>query len=233
MLLDLTSEFYSWIRGGLLILAIYHLLIFVLNKRKLYLFYSLYSFSLFVYFFSHICPEPYLWVYDYINFAIQFIAFAFYVLFGRDLLNSKKHIPDWDMLLVIEYKIFFLLSLGFVGVQIFFSYRHQEKLFLTLATIFTVFALLTYVVLTKIKGRHVTYFIIGSLAYIILANCSLLLPLIVGEEFFESIKIDPMFFTYAGAIIELGMFALIVGYRVTVLEQEKIQFSDELAEKTQ
>lgn len=233
MLLDLTSELYSWIRGGLLILSIYHLLIFVLNKRKLYLFYGLYSFSLFIYFFNHVCPEPCLWIYDYINFAIQFIAFAFYVLFGRDLLNSKKYIPDWDVLLVIEYKIFFLLSLGFVGVQFFFSYRHQEKLFLTLAPIFTVFALLTYVVLTKIKGRHVTYFIIGSLTYIILANSSLLLPLIVGEEFFKKIRIDPMFFTYAGAIIELGIFALIVGSRVANLEKEKMQFSEELAKKIQ
>ena len=114
MFLDLTSELYSWIRGGLLILSIYHIMIFVLNKRKLYLYYSLYSFSLFVYFFSHICPEEYIWVYDYINFSIQFIAFGFYVLFGRDLLQSKKNIPDWDVLLVIEYRVFFLLSLAFV-----------------------------------------------------------------------------------------------------------------------
>ena len=198
MLLDLTSEFNSWIRGGLLILSIYHLMIFVLNKRKLYLFYSLYSLSLFIYFLSHVCPEPYRWIYDYINFSIQFIAFAYYVLFGRDLLASKKHIPDWDILLVIEYKIFFLLAIAFVGIQVFFSYSHQEKLFLTLAPIFTVFALLTYVVLTKIKGRHVTFFIIGSLAYVVLANCSLILPIVLEEDFFTNLKIDPMFFYLCG-----------------------------------
>ncbi|NNC69933.1 MAG: histidine kinase [Flavobacteriaceae bacterium] len=231
MLLDLTSELYSWIRGGLLILSIYHFAIFVLNKRKLYLYYSLYSFSLFIYFFSHVCPEPYQWIYRYINFSIQFIAFAFYVLFGRDLLQSKKHIPDWDVLLVIEYRLFFVLSLAFISVEIFFSYEHQEKLFLTLAPIFTVFALLTYVVLTKIKGRHVTFFIVGSLAYIILANCSLLLPLIVGDEFFIKIKVDPMFFTYVGAIIELIMFALIVAFRVTQLENQKDRFSADLNDK--
>ena len=233
MLLDLTSELYSWIRGGLLILSLYHLMIFVLNRRKLYLFYSLYSLSLFVYFFSHICPEPYLWIYNYVNFAIQFVAFGFYVMFGRDLLQSKKHIPDWDVLLVIEYRLFFLLSLVFVGVQIVFSYQHQEKLFITLTPIFTVFALLTYVVLTKIKGRHVTYFIVGSLAYVILANCSLILPMIVGDDFFINIKIDPMFFTYIGATIELMMFALIVGFRVTRLESQKVQFAEELTQKTE
>ncbi len=233
MLLDLTSELYSWIRGGLLILAVYHLMIFVLNRRKLYLFYSLYSLSLFIYFYSHVCPEEYLWVYDYINFAIQFVAFGFYVLFGRDLLNSKKNIPEWDVLLVIEYKVFFLLSLAFIGVQIFFTYQHQEKLFLTLTPIFSVFALLTYVVLTKIKGRHVSYFIIGSLAYVLLANCSLLLPMILGDEFFVDIKVDPMFFTYIGTTIELIMFALIVGYRVTDLEIEKQQVMLDLQQKVE
>ena len=234
MFLDLTSELYSWIRGGLLILAIYHLMIFVLNRRKLYLFYSLYSTALFIYFFSHVCPEPYLWIYNYINFSIQFIAFAFYVLFGRDLLQTKSKIPDWDILLVIEYKIFFLLSIAFVLVQVFFTYEHQQKLFLTLAPIFTVFSLLTYVVLTKIKGRHVTFFIIGSLTYVILANCSLILPMILDEAFFyDVIKMDPMFFTYLGTTIELIMFALIVGHRVTSIEGSKNAVELELSEKIQ
>ena len=232
MLLDLTSELYSLLRGGFLILSIYHLMIFALNRRKLYLFYSLYSLALFIYFFSHVCPEPYLWIYDYINFSIQFVAFGFYVLFGRDLLMSKENIPDWDVLLVIEYRVFFLLAIIFVGVQAFFSYAHQEKLFLTITPIFSVFALLTYVVLTKIKGKHVTFFIIGSLAYVLLANCSLLLPMIVGDEFFDQIQVHDMFFTYAGATIELVMFALIVGYRVTHLEKQKDRYSEELAEKT-
>ena len=59
------------------------------------------------------------------------------------------------------------------------------------------------------------------MAYVVLANCSLLLPIILGEDLFTKIKIDPMFFTYIGATIELIMFALIVGYRVTNLEEEK------------
>ncbi len=221
MLLDLTSEFYSLIRGGLLILAIYHLMIFIQNKKKLYLFYSLYLLALFIYFFSHICPEPYLWIYSYINFAIQFVAFAFYVVFARSLLQTRKFIPDWDILLRIEYKIFFLLSIAFVLTQIFFSYQHQEKLFLLVTPVFTVFALLTYIVLTKIKGRYVTFFIIGSLTYVVLANCSLLLPFALGEDFFVNIKVEPMFFTYIGVIIEVTMFALIVGERADYSERLK------------
>ena len=232
MLLDLTSEFYSWIRGGLLMLAIYHFMIFLQNTKNIYLFYSLYLLTLFIYFFSHVCPEEYLWIYTYINFAIQFVAFGFYVVFGRALLQTKKHIPDWDILLRIEYKIFFLLAIVFVLTQVFLSYQHQEKLFLLVTPIFTVFALLTYIVLTKIKGRYVTFFIIGSLIYVVLANCSLLLPLVLGNEFFENIKVEPMFFTYVGAIIEVIMFALIVGDRVDYIEKLKNRAKAEAMLKT-
>ena len=232
MLLDLTSEFYSWIRGALLILAIYHFMIFLQNKKNTYLFYSLYLLTLFTYFFSHVCPNEYLWIYDYINYALQFVAFGFYVMFARALLQTKKFISDWDILLKIEYKIFFLLSIVFVLIQAFLSYKHQEKLFLLVTPIFTVFALLTYIVLTKIKGRYVTFFIIGSLTYVALANCSLLLPLALSEEFFENIKIEPMFFTYVGAITEVTMFALIVGDRVNYIERLKESAETEATLKT-
>ena len=144
----------------------------------------------------------------------------------------KKNIPDWDVLLSIEYKIFFLLSIVFVLTQTFLSYQHQEKLFLLVIPVFTVFALLTYIVLTKIKGRYVTFFIIGSLTYVVLANFSLLLPFALGEEFFISIKVEPMFFTYIGVIIEVTMFALIVGDRVNFIEKVKDEAKAEAILKT-
>lgn len=229
MLLDLTSEFYAWIRGAFLILALYHLMIYTQNKSKTYLFYSIYLFLLFIYFFRHICPEQYQWIYEYINFSLQYLAFAFYVLFARSLLQTAKRIPDWDVLLILEYKIFIVFSVVFVGVQYFLTYEHQEKLFLTLAPVFTVFSLLTYIVFTKIKSKYVTFFIIGSLTYIICGNISLLMPIIFGEDiFFNKYKVDPMFFTYLGAIIEVTMFALIVGARVNYLEEDKKVKEDDL-----
>lgn len=231
MLLDLTSEFFSWIRGSFLILAVYHFMIYLQNRGKLYLYYSLYLVSLFFYFCRHICPEEYQWLYEYINFPVQLIAFGFYVLFARVLLNTRKHIPDWDVLMRIKYKSLFLLVPVFILIQYFFKYQYQEKLYITIIPIFSVFALLTYFVLTKIKGRHVTYFIIGSLAYVIGGNLSLLLPMFLNKDYFTNMMIEPMLFTYIGAIIEVTMFSLIIGYKVSDLEEDKLEKEEELKKK--
>jgi sensor histidine kinase YesM len=231
MLLDFSSEIYSWMRGALLILSIYHLLIYFQNKKKVFLFYSTYLFCFFLYFLKDISPAEYLPVYKYINFSIQFLGYAAYVAFGRTLLNTKKYVPEWDQLLVIEIKLFLIFAIAFILIQFTWGYGYQERLFLILVPIFTVFSLLTYIVLTKIRGRHVTFFIIGSLTYIFLANISLMGPYFAKENYFQSKGIDPMFFTYLGAIIETSMFALIIGYTVNRLEIKKAESEKQLALK--
>ncbi len=211
MLLDFNSEVYSWIRGALLILAVYHFVIYFNNKQKQYLYYSLYLVCFFIYFLADM-NAPRLEIFVYINFSIQFLGYAAYVGFARTLLRTKKHIADWDKLLVIERALLLVAAVIFIIVQFLFGYDTQEKLFAILVSIITVFGLLTYIVLNTIAGKHVRFFIIGSLAYLIMANISFLGPYAVGEEYFLERGVQPMFFTYLGAIIETTMFAVIIGY---------------------
>ena len=159
------------------------------------------------------------------------MGYAAYVAFGRILLNTKKYVPEWDHLLALEIKLFLIIAIAFIFIQFTWGYSYQERLFLILIPIFTVFSLLTYIVLTKIRGRHVTFFIIGSLTYIILANISLMGPYFTKENYFQAKGIDPMFFTYLGAIIETSMFALIIGYTVNRLEIKKAESEKQLALK--
>ena len=229
MLLDFNSEIYSWIRGALIILFIYHLMIFLQNKKKVFLYYSLYLICFFIYFLKDISTPDYLPLYTYINFSLQFLGYGAYVAFGRELLNTEKHVPEWDGLLKLEIIIFLILSVVFVFTQFLFGYSYQEKLWIMLMPIFTVFSLLTYIVLTKIKGKHVTFFIIGSLTYIILANISLLGPYALGENYFINRGVEPMFFTYLGAMLETAMFALIIGYTVRIIEKRKTEIESQLA----
>ncbi len=232
MLLDFSSEIYSWIRGALLILSVYHLAIYFQNKKKLYLFYSLYLISFYFYFLKEISTPNYLPIYDYINFSLQFLGFAAYVVFARELLNTKKYIPEWDKLLVLQTKAFIIASIVFIFIQITYGYSYQEKLFMMLIPIITIFSILTYFVLTKIKGKHVTYFIIGSLSFITLANISFLGPEVLGENYFLEQGVDPMFFTYLGVMIETTMFAIIIGYRAKKGEEKAKEIEYELVSKT-
>ena len=228
MLLDFNSEIYSWIRGALIILFIYHLMIFLQNRKKVFLFYSIYLFCFFIYFLKDISTPDYLPIYTYINFSLQFLGYAAYVAFGRELLNTEKYVPEWDGLLKLEIIVFLILSVVFVLTQFLLGYSYQEKLWIMLMPIFTVFSLLTYIVLTKIRGKHVTFFIIGSLTYIILANISLLGPYALGENYFIKRGVEPMFFTYLGAMIETAMFALIIGYTVRIIEKRKTEIESQL-----
>ena len=212
MLLDFNSEVYSWIRGALLILSLYHFLIYLNTRQKLYLHYSVYLVCFLIYFLADI-NAPRLKIYSYINFAIQFLGYAAYVGFVRALLETQKNIPEWDKLLVLERVLLLGAVVVFIIVQLLFGYSAQEKLFAILVSIITVFGLLTYIVLNTIKGKHVTYFIMGSLTYLILANISFLGPYAVGNEYFLERGVQPMFFTYLGAIIETTMFAVIIGHQ--------------------
>ena len=172
MLLDFNSEIYSWIRGALFILFIYHLMIFFQNRKKVFLFYSLYLICFLFYFLKDISTPDYLPIYSYINFSLQFLGYGAYVAFARELLNTEKHVPEWDTLLKLEIIAFLILSVVFIFIQILFGYSYQEKLWIMVMPIFTVFSLLTYIVLTKIKGKHVTFFIIGSLTNSVICSQS-------------------------------------------------------------
>ena len=231
MLLDFNSEVYSWIRGALLILALYHFIIYLNNKQKHYFYYSLYLSCFFIYFLADI-HSPRLKIYSYINFSIQFVGYAAYVGFVRTLLRTKKYIPEWDKLLVIERILLLIGAVVFIALQFFVGYGAQEKLFAILVSIITVFGLLTYIVLNTIEGRHVTYFIIGSLAYLVLANISFLGPYAAGNEYFLERGVQPMFFTYLGAIIETTMFAVIIGYQSKMNERKNKEAEALLAIKT-
>ena len=95
MLLDYHSEIYAWIRGGLFILFVYHILIFFQNKSKLYLYYSLYLLSFSIYLLKDIVHGG-ATLFEYLNYSVQFLAFAAYVSFARDLLDSRTHLLKWD-----------------------------------------------------------------------------------------------------------------------------------------
>jgi sensor histidine kinase YesM len=231
MFLDITSEIYSWIRGAILILFIYHLMFFIQNGKKVFLYYSLYLLCFLIYFSKDIVSSNFVQVYGYLNFSIQFLGYAFYILFARELLNTKRHITEWDRLLVLAVKSFIAAPIIFVFIQLTLGYTYQEKLFYILAPIFSVFSILTYIVLTKIKGRHVTYFIVGSLIYLILANISFLMPFIIGNNDLLGYNINPMIFTYIGAILETTMFALIIGYTVKKFEERTAETEIQLTLK--
>jgi sensor histidine kinase YesM len=231
MLLDFHSEIYSWIRGGLFVLFIYHFLIFFQNRSKLYLYYSLYLLALSIYLFQHILPSSFSVFYNYFNFSIQFLAYAAYVAFARDLLDTRAHLIRWDKYFEIEVKILLILAVVFVLLELFFGSIYQLRAFVIIAPLLTIFTLVSYyVILSKIKDNSARYFVAGSLVYVLLANVSYL-EVLIGPDYFINNGVQPMFFVYLGAILQCIIFSIILGFIIKKIEQKSKNAEVKLAVK--
>ncbi|HEY9222029.1 MAG TPA: histidine kinase [Lutibacter sp.] len=231
MLLDFNSEIFSWIRGGLFVLFLYHFLIFFQNKNKLYLYYSLFLLALTIYLLQHVVTEEFKPFYYYANFSIQFLAYAAYVAFARDLLDTRTHLIKWDKYLELEIKVLLLLAPIFILIQFFFGYEFQVKAFTAIIPALTIFTLVSYyVVLTQINDNFSLYFVMGSLIYVVLANVSFL-EAFVGREFFISKGVEPMFFVYLGALLQSIIFSILLGLIIKRIEQKSKNAEVKLAIK--
>ncbi|OGS71599.1 MAG: hypothetical protein A3F91_00745 [Flavobacteria bacterium RIFCSPLOWO2_12_FULL_35_11] len=231
MLLDFNSEIFSWIRGGLFVLFLYHFLIFFQNKNKLYLYYSLYLLALTIYLLQHVVSEEFKPFYGYANFSIQFLAYAAYVAFARDLLDTRTHLIKWDKYFELEIKVLVLLAPIFILIQFFFGYDFQVKAFTAIIPALTIFTLVSYyIVLTQINDNFSLYFVMGSLIYVVLANVSFL-EAFVGREFFISKGVEPMFFVYLGALLQSIIFSILLGLIIKRIEQKSKNAEVKLAVK--
>lgn len=220
MLLDFHSEIFSWVRGGLLVLFIYHLLIYFQNRRKLYLYYSLFLLGLFIYFLRDVIdPDLSEKTFSYLNFSIQFLSYASFTMFARRLLETKEKLIFWDKVLRFEAQILLGLSLLFPIMQFFFEYDYQIKLFLIISPLLSLLTLVMMFFLWKIPGVISKYFVIGTLVYAILANISFV-GFFIGQEIFARYKVEPMFFVYTGAILQSLIYASILGYSIKKVEQK-------------
>lgn len=231
MLLDFNSEIFSWIRGGLFVLFLYHFLIFFQNKNKLYLYYSLYLLALTIYLLQHVVSEEFKPFYGYANFSIQFLAYAAYVAFARDLLDTRTHLIKWDKYFELEIKVLVLLAPIFILIQFFFGYDFQIKAFTAIAPALTIFTFITYyIVLTQINDNFSLYFVVGSLIYVVLANVSFL-EIVVGTDFFIDNGVQPMFFVYLGALLQSIIFSILLGLIIKRIEQKSKNAEVKLAVK--
>lgn len=231
MFLDLHSEIYSWIRGGLLILFLYHLLIYFQNLRKTYLYYSLFLLCLFIYFLRDLSlDESYQTLFLYFNFSIQFLAYAAFAMFARLLLETKEKLIFWDKILEFEAKILVAFAILFPVIQFFGGYEFQTQLFIIIGPALTIFTFVSMFYLYKIPGLTTKFFIAGTILYTILANISFS-EFFLGEEIFVKNGFHPMFFIYFGAFIQSIIYATILGQSVKKIEQKSKNAEIKLAFK--
>lgn len=187
MLTNLESEFYNLLEGGILIISVYHLIIYFKNKQAIFLYYSLYFFSLFALF--YVATSRYLRGLGFDYFWGYYASYIFYIIFTRNLLNTKETLKKWDKYL----KIALYVAIGFYVFYILLSIFHNNQrevnnyLFEYYYVLFFIFAIITYFKVYKLKHKIANYFIIGSSIYIVLAFSTNLIYALVGQKEFAKI----------------------------------------------
>lgn len=230
MFLDYHSEIFSWIRGGLFTLFVYHMCIYFQNKSRLYLYYSLYLLPITLYLVKDVLPGNSMF-YQYFNYPLQFMAYAAYVSFGRELLDTRHTLLRWDRYFEIETKILLALVPIFMIIQAFFGYEFQEKMFMIIAPLLTIFTIVSmYVVYVRIDDSSAKYYVYATMLYLILANVSFS-EFIIGSEPFEKAGVLPMFFLYLGAILQVMIISVIIGSIIKRIEQKSKNAEVRLAVK--
>jgi hypothetical protein len=231
MLLDFHSEIYSWIRGGLFVLFLYHLIIYFQNKNQLYLYYSLYLFTITLYLLQPLLDNLNTNYLLYANFSVQFLAYAAYIAFARILIDTRGNLLRWDKYFELEIKILVLLAPIFILIQLLFGYEFQEKAFIVIAPLLTLFTLYSfYIILNKINNNSTIHFVIATLFYLVFANITFF-ELIVGKEAFINLGVQPMFFVYAGVVIQCLLLSVIIGSIIKKIEEKSKNAEVRLAVK--
>lgn len=231
MLSDITSPFYNYIRGAILILAIFHFINYTLYHKKMYLYYSGYFICLSIFFFGENIPN-----YEtrkiYANFysSIHLVSYSFYIGFARELLHTRIKLPKWDKYL--SYMQWFLVfgGLSLIGLGYLLAGKKGENIvFFTISPVVTIFSIIVLYRFYKLKTTQSKYFVLGSSIFIIMANLSLLSQVIFGlKNFLNTFYFRAILFTYIGALLEAIIFAFLIGELMRNLELKERKKEKEL-----
>ncbi len=221
MLLDISSTFYQWIRGGLIVLFVYHIIFYAQNKDKIHKFYSGYLFCLTVYLlrdiFEHQSVQYY---YQYISFSIQYIGYVYFIYFCRELTKSKKRFPKLDYGVLLLSRTLILFSIILIIIEFFYGYEVQKMAVAYSLPIATLFAFYVFYLLSKIKTAQVLYLLLGSILFLIFANISSL-KMIKGDQYLINLPVHRMFYYFVGAIIQSTFFAILIGTHFRKILEKK------------
>ena len=228
--------------GGLLVLTVYHFLLFFQNSDKSYLFYSLYTFLLFVR--QSLFPdnmflqqwEPLATILDDLRYFSSNIEWAYntiYFVFAFTFVNLKSYAPKWYQFVFWGVALLFALNMATELIHIINgNTRFAVEVHLFMSGILTVFAAICYIPLLKAPSNLKYYIVFGSAAFLIFSLLALLQSLthfidpMFGNEMYVSIF-------YIGLIFENMLFSLGLGHKQRLILNEKQKGDKELIQQLQ
>ncbi len=229
----------TFILGIVFVLAVYHFVLFLQNKDKTYLFYSLYAFFIFLVnlnnttapfilyitkpnqHITHFYSLPLMWTYNtlYFIFAIHFV-------------NLKQYSKKWYSF-ILKTSIGFLVVIGTITIiglflnnhRPFFSFFNHK-----IVPLLFIFAIISYYPFFTLKMPFKKYIIVGSLILFITSLIGYTLkPLNIIPKY-DFIDKSIFFF---GVMVENIIFSLGLGHKQKQILKEKNSSQQKLIEQLQ
>lgn len=231
MFTDLNSEIFAWVRGGFFILAIYHLILYFQNGKRLYLYYCLYLLSFFGLFASQRLPSAtYEVLFGTVTVPLYFITTSMFCLFTRVVLETKSRLPKWDKYLEIGAIASLGIGVMMAIIQLTMGSEFQLEMIKFLGPIVSIFVVVIAVVMLQTKLESAKYFCVGTIIYIVLVSITQL-RFYIGLDPFFKVSVAPSLFMYIGALIQAFIFAFIIGMSVKRVEMQNKSAEVKLAFK--
>lgn len=217
-------------QGILLIMIVYHLAIFLYNRDKVYLYYVLFmiaisvSFLVAYSFFSFLNTGIFFGSKAYIVLISNNLISPFYFSFSKHFLHLKKRYPPYNRILRFWIK-FRYISIIIIALIMFFTNRFNLCISITnwlfiIEISFNIYFSIDVLIRKDIIAR---YFSVGSLLIYFGALLTILGLLGFVEYGFAS-----QLFLQVAIVLQLLVFALGLGYRISVSEKEKQQAQERL-----
>jgi len=218
----LYNAFYFFYFGGITVIAVYNLFLFLALRDRSYIYYVGYALT----FVS--------WVFLYSGFSLYFIdsdlhymlhfttpfAFVFFTFFTQEILDTKKNLPFLNKILDIT-KFMLLLSAVYVVFDLEYGYLSANLLGLFY------FPFGAYVAIMSIKKgvKTAKFYLISFLIFLL--TMSVLTNLAMGLVEFSYVA---KYSFIVGSMIELVLFSLLLAYKINILKEEKLEAQSKLLE---
>ena len=227
-----------FILGILFVLSVYHSLLYFQNKDKAYLYYSLYTFLIFINYlndtsfgFITTLTRPFIDILNYYDYPLIWLYNTVYFIFGLTFLNLKAYSKKWNSFL---FKVITVLLIVIFSTTFLAAITGDKGYISTVNTymipFFFFFGIIVYYPLFKFKLPLKSYIIVGSLilfASSLLAYYSHAFGFVATDS-----KLNFSIF-FIGVLIENVVFSLGLGQKQKQILKEKNESQEKLINQFQ
>lgn len=217
--------------GALLMMVLFMGTNYLLNRKKEYLYNSIYSACMcaMVFLYAIFSKQTTLFtsfLYSYLDLVLQIVGTIFYIAFTRKFLNTKENYPFLNRLFRAEEWILFGMLVLYTIVHFFTVYvRLEDWIELSMKFLLIALGIVYIFVAFRQRNKLLNYIAMGNAVLLFFGCCSLWLVINPPNGKTTSFFNSALFFYEVGIVLELIFFLYGLAYknRTELIERTRME----------